>query len=62
MVDHVAVHGTAETAELADVGHFAGAMVLLHVRAKRGVRVVVLLADPTHQHVGRAQVNLNHMG
>ena len=58
MVHHVAVHGGPEVAQLADVGHLTGTVVLTHVGGQRCARLVVLLTDTAHQHVHIVHVHL----
>ena len=58
VVDHIAVHGGPEVAQLADVGHLTGTVVLTHVGGQRCARLVVLLTDTAHQHVHIVHVHL----
>ena len=58
MVDNVAVHGGPEVAQLTDVGHLTGTVVLTHVGGQCVTRLVVLLTDTTHQHVHIVHVHL----
>ena len=58
VVDDVAVDGGAEATQLAEVGHLAGVVPLPHVGAQGRLLLVLLLTDPTHQHVRLVLVHL----
>ena len=58
VVDNVAVHGGPEVAQLTDVGHLTGTVVLTHVSGQCVAGIMVFLTDTTHQHVHIVHVHL----
>lgn len=58
MVDDIAVHGGAEVAQLTDIWHLTGVVVLSHVTCQALAALMVLLTDAAQQDVCVVHVHL----
>lgn len=59
VIDNIAVHRRPEFTELADVGHLACIVVHSHVSQQSVTRLMISLANTTHQHIHIVHVDLN---